>query len=1620
MSQAAQVRGIKRASIILVVLATIGVTLVGNVEKASAGPFLNAWTGATTSVTGALTTGTASVTSDGTTTPAQFDYGYVNPATAGITGSWTFSTTAAASGTIPLSYTYSGFHAFFHVTADLNVFVKQGLTPIISSNTVLVHAGPTDCCTPPSGAFCYQGSASVIVAAGDTYGFAIAGSNFDSNSTLRGTLVVNTGTTPAPCPPPPTTTTTSTTTTTTVPPAPIGVSANIVQAVESVSGTIINAQLGGAPGNTYTVNVLAAAACANGQLTAPGPKVGSFHVSTNAQGDGYGGASVASALPFFALSVSLNGSLPTPASQCIPRGADNDTWTRALNVPLSGAGPVTGGATGYVDAPGGARWYKFAVQPGSKVHVDLSNLPADYDLALFRDISQTFNTLTTTADLTKLSAEFSPSVFSPSVFSPSVFSPSVFSPDAYSPSVFSPSVFSPSVFSPSVFSPSVFSPSVFSPSVFSPSVFSPSVFSPSVFSPSVFSPSVFSPSVFSPSVFSPDTFASAQTRSLIATSNVAGTANESIVADTWNNTGYFYVRVSGRNGASSTASPFSLSVTRDDLPACAGVGPMATGPTGTTVDRLTTIVLMDKSRMPVAQTGNGDADFTVFETSLSMFLGRVNGIRVDVGTLVSALNAQADAHKGCPYAKNLVASAIKDVVSAYRAVNPGLKYVVLIGSDNAIPFFRYPDESLLGPESDYTPPVGSDTSSQASLRLNYVLGQDEYGSKTSLSLGVSPFPLPDLAVGRLVETAREASGMLDAYNSLNNGTVPTPTSALVTGYDFLADAANAVSADFGTGMGTPVDQLITAGGVSPQQRRDPNSPTTPYSWTADELRAKLFGSRHDLVFLAGHFSANNALAADFSSTVLSTELANTRTDFVNSVIFSAGCHSGYNIVDGDGVPGVTEPLDWAQAAARKQATLIAGTGYQYGDTDFLEYSERIYSGFTKQLLAGSGPVAVGDALMRSKQAYLAATPDPRGIHRKALLESALFGLPMLSVDLPHRVPLTTDAPAVTEEPVPAGTPGSTLGLTVANTTILDATTRNTVPLVGIGTGPVTATYYSGTAGVVTNPAEPAIPLVSKNVTVAGKVLRGVGFRGGAYSDQTVVPLTGAATTELRGVHTPFVSPVFFPMRLATVNYFDALSGGSTRLLVTPAQHRALPGSATESTLRLYQDVKLKLFYSANISNPALSAAPSISGVNANVEGQDIVFRASVTGNPAAGVQQVWVTYTEDGPSRWQSLDLDQCFVTPAHALPAGCGVAESTRWVGRITNGAGFATNLRFMAQAVNGVGLVTLDDALGAYYTVAGPASVTPIVQAATTLVLTAPPAAVFGSTASVSAMVSAGGTPVGNVPVTFTLGSTTVSSTTFPNGTATATLPVTGLPGPTSVRASFAGTNTFLASSASAAFTVAKSPTNLTITTGLVGPGVKVTLKDGRGGPLQRTVYLIVSGSQQKVIALTTNFLGEATLSPLPLGPGTYSLQAQFLGEVPGLGTLSDPTYIPSVASGGSIRILSWSGFFQPVDNLPAVNSAKAGSAVPVKFSLAGNQGLNIFAPNYPLSVPIACASGGVESDIDQTSTTSTSGLSYDLTSDQYSYLWKTDKTWAGTCRQLQILLVDGTPHVANFKFK
>jgi hypothetical protein len=113
-------------------------------------------------------------------------------------------------------------------------------------------------------------------------------------------------------------------------------------------------------------------------------------------------------------------------------------------------------------------------------------------------------------------------------------------------------------------------------------------------------------------------------------------------------------------------------------------------------------------------------------------------------------------------------------------------------------------------------------------------------------------------------------------------------------------------------------------------------------------------------------------------------------------------------------------------------------------------------------------------------------------------------------------------------------------------------------------------------------------------------------------------------------------------------------------------------------------------------------------------------------------------------------------------------------------------------------------------------------------------------------------------------------------------------------------------------------------------------------------------------------------------------------------------------------------WTGFLDPVNNLPVINLAKAGSAIPVKFQLGGNRGLSIFAAGYPKTQAITCDPNAVVDGVEQTVTAGGSSLQYDAGSNMYTYVWKTDGAWSGTCRQLVLKFPNGSTRRADFKFK
>lgn len=142
--------------------------------------------------------------------------------------------------------------------------------------------------------------------------------------------------------------------------------------------------------------------------------------------------------------------------------------------------------------------------------------------------------------------------------------------------------------------------------------------------------------------------------------------------------------------------------------------------------------------------------------------------------------------------------------------------------------------------------------------------------------------------------------------------------------------------------------------------------------------------------------------------------------------------------------------------------------------------------------------------------------------------------------------------------------------------------------------------------------------------------------------------------------------------------------------------------------------------------------------------------------------------------------------------------------------------------------------------------------------------------------------------------------------------------------------------------------------------------------------------------------------------------------VGTTPVTVTATDAVGNSSSCTFNVTVLYNFTGFFAPVDNMPAFNEMKAGQAVPLKFSLSGNKGLSIFAAGSPNSVQISCDNGATILPVEETVNAGSSSLTYDASSDRYHYVWKTESAWKNNCRQLNVVLNDGTTHSALFKFK
>jgi hypothetical protein len=520
-------------------------------------------------------------------------------------------------------------------------------------------------------------------------------------------------------------------------------------------------------------------------------------------------------------------------------------------------------------------------------------------------------------------------------------------------------------------------------------------------------------------------------------------------------------------------------------------------------------------------------------------------------------------------AANQVTLGIRNAIMEYLTANPDIQYVVLVGSDDIIPFHRTPDETGIGNERDYLANSFLKPGSPLffSLLQGYMLTDDYYVDSFPMPWQGRALYVPDKAVSRLVETPANIEDIAQAFLA-SDGKLNANT-ALVTGYDFFDDGAGAVK-----------DILVSANIATDDSLRSPTA------WTADELRTKFLTVRHDIANINAHYthylalSASGFVSGNFSDVLTSTQVSSATANLLDSIIFTIGCHSGLNVPDAsafsaaDVGSSVDPRLDFPQSM--HQAIFLASTGFGYGDDEGIGGTERLMGLFLDEALRNANgdslaDVTVGQALKAAKQGYITGLSTITAYDEKSSTEFTLYGLPQYQVELPA----TTSSLSV-QAAAPTG--GDTFNLTIID----GATSTTTVyPLTPVNT--TSGSYYTADGDAQATPGRPIQPRVVINLP-GGDPVHGALVVSGTYREiPGFDPVITRPTDEweVGAAEQQVDLQAYWPSELATVNSLETGGNVTQTLVIVPGQFRAdraISGNVT-GTQRLFTALTIRLLRS---------------------------------------------------------------------------------------------------------------------------------------------------------------------------------------------------------------------------------------------------------------------------------------------------------------------------------------------------------------------------------------------------------------------------------------------------------
>ena len=737
---------------------------------------------------------------------------------------------------------------------------------------------------------------------------------------------------------------------------------------------------------------------------------------------------------------------------------------------------------------------------------------------------------------------------------------------------------------------------------------------------------------------------------------------------------YYDIQVTAYNGGSSN-SPYVLYVsqyTPPPPPACpapkafafAGQGSAGTAPTLPT--DLNTLILVNQERLGDTY---GSAEAANVMTKLDALAGASGA-----GVIGAAYPVESDPEAATNYGNwdanpcsvenaNAVFTEVASIVDSVKAARPTLKNVVVIGGDDIIPMARVADYTQISNESDYgnalllSSGTNRGTPLASSAITQNILTDDPLGDLDPIPWLDHALYVPDMAVGRVVETPGEIAAQVDMFIAANGQL--DPQTSLTMGYDFLSDGAEAVDNALG-------------GGIEAAKRTKIINET----WAKGDVLAALYpsgGTSPDIATVNAHYDHNKALPALGNSTGDESDLVTAEEIAANPLLtkrllFTMGCHGGLSVPKSY-TDTAAKDVDWAQTYSGEQAAVyLANTGFGYGDTAAVALSEELMKQFASRL---DGSMTVGEAAVYAKQAYFGQLGAYGPYDEKAMQEATLYGLPMWSL-----------GGAITQAAAPAPIdPAPDADGVESHSLTLDPTFQKKTSKGG-GTFFDVSAPNQAASGLQVTQYRPIQPRVSVDVTP----ISGVGSAHGVLitdlesSDQAVVPAMARPVIDLSANEpAPPAGDVSFPTTFQNLTSFNTPDGPAQHVVFMPGQFfRDASWNNAGGVQRLFDSIESEVKYSTSTD----FTAPHLTNVVAElVDGE---LQLSLTSYDLSGSVVRVLVLVKDGTGAWHPVELVQ-------------DAEDTTLWTGSI---ALPGTDFEYFAQAMDSNGNVGVTTNKGRYYT--------------------------------------------------------------------------------------------------------------------------------------------------------------------------------------------------------------------------------------------------------------------------------------------------------------------------------